>query len=67
LKPTIVSFLLILSQALSDFFLKFLRLEADSELWVDSIVGDGRPKKSGFKEILYKNDDLQRKRARAKF
>ncbi len=47
--------------------MKFLRLEADSELWVDSIVFDGRLKWSGFNVILYKNDDLQRKRARAKF
>jgi hypothetical protein len=47
LKPTIVSFLLIPSQGLSGFSLKFLRLESESELWVDSIVPFGGPLVSG--------------------
>jgi hypothetical protein len=38
LKPTIVSFLFVPSQALSDVSLKFLRLVRIGELWVDSIV-----------------------------
>jgi hypothetical protein len=49
LKPTIVSFLLIPSQGLSGFSLKFLRLESESELWVDSIVPFIRPFVSGNK------------------
>jgi hypothetical protein len=66
LKPTIVSFLLIPSQGLSGFSLKFLRLESESELWVDSIVPSGRPLVSGNKDESLQNRWFTKKESTGK-
>jgi hypothetical protein len=66
LKPTIVSFLLIPSQGLSGFSLKFLRLESESELWVDSIVPSSRPLVSGNKAESLQNRWFTKKESTGK-